>query len=478
MVTIRSRQQPKWSQAVLQPGQEFDPVLLKVRSGAIPVGLRGSLYRNGPARLERGGQPVGHWFDGDGAILGVHFSDRGATGVYRYVQTAGYQQEQQAGKYLLANYGMTAPGAWWQRFGKGVKNAANTSVLALPDKLLALWEGGQPHALNLETLETIGLDDLEGLQGLTYSAHPKCDPKTGQIFNFGVSFGAAGTLHIYRSDRTGKIQQQGTVPLKGLPLIHDFALAGQYLIFCVPPVRLNALPLLTQLQSFSEALQWQPEQGTEIIVINRNSLELVSRFAIDPWFQWHFGNAYELGDGSVVIEIVRYKDFQTNQRLKEVASGQTQTAAESTLWQLRLDPKGQKVIEMQEVLQRGCEFPIVDPRETGQPSRYTYLSMHCQNAHIAGDLYGTIARFDSQTANLTEANLGEGCYPSEPLYAVDAIDPNQGWILTVVYDGNQNQSEVWIFDADRLDDAPVCRLALPMVIPLGFHGTWNPASST
>lgn len=478
MVTIRSRQQPKWSQAVLQPGQEFDPVLLKVRSGAIPVGLRGSLYRNGPARLERGGQPVGHWFDGDGAILGVHFSDRGATGAYRYVQTAGYQQEQQAGKYLLANYGMTAPGAWWQRFGKGVKNAANTSVLALPDKLLALWEGGQPHALDLETLETIGLDDLEGLQGLTYSAHPKCDPKTGQIFNFGVSFGAAGTLHIYRSDRTGKIQQQGTVPLKGLPLIHDFALAGQYLIFCVPPVRLNALPLLTQLQSFSEALQWQPEQGTEIIVINRNSLELVSRFAIDPWFQWHFGNAYELGDSSAVIEIVRYKDFQTNQRLKEVASGQTQTAAEGTLWQLRLDPKGQKVIEMQEVLQRGCEFPIVDPRETGQPSRYTYLSMHCQNAHIAGDLYGTIARFDSQTANLTEANLGEGCYPSEPLYAVDAIDPNQGWILTVVYDGNQNQSEVWIFDADRLDDAPVCRLALPTVIPLGFHGTWNPAAST
>jgi carotenoid cleavage dioxygenase-like enzyme len=436
------------------------------------------LYRNGPARLERGGQPVGHWFDGDGAILGVHFNDRGATGVYRYVQTAGYQQEQQAGKYLLANYGMTAPGAWWQRFGKGVKNAANTSVLALPDKLLALWEGGQPHALDLETLETIGLDDLEGLQGLTYSAHPKCDPKTGQIFNFGVSFGASGTLHIYRSDRTGKIQQQGTVPLRGLPMMHDFVLAGQYLIFCVPPVRLNPLPLLTQLQSYSEALQWQPEQGTEIIVIDRDSLELVSRFAIDPWFQWHFGNAYELGDGSVVIEIVRYKDFQTNQRLKEVASGQTQTAAEGTLWQLRLDPKGQKVIEMQEVLQRGCEFPIVDPRETGQPSRYTYLSMHRQNAHVAGDLYGTIARFDSQTANLTEANLGESCYPSEPLYAVDAIDPNQGWILTVVYDGNQNQSEVWIFDADRLDDAPVCRLALPEVIPLGFHGTWNPAAIT
>jgi len=40
----------------------------------IPEGLRGSLYRNGPARLERGGVRVGHWFDGDGAILAVHFT--------------------------------------------------------------------------------------------------------------------------------------------------------------------------------------------------------------------------------------------------------------------------------------------------------------------------------------------------------------------------------------------------------------------
>ena len=476
MVTIHSRQQPKWSQAVLQPGQEFDPVLLEVRSGAIPVGLRGSLYRNGPARLERGGQSVGHWFDGDGAVLAVHFGERGATGVYRYVQTAGYQQEQQAGKYLLANYGMMAAGAWWQRFGKGIKNAANTSVLALPDKLLALWEGGQPHALDLETLETIGLDDLEGLQGLTYSAHPKRDPKTGEIFNFGVSFGAGGTLHVYRSDRSGKVQQQGTVSLKGLPLIHDFALAGRYLIFCVPPVRLNALPLLAQLQTYSEAMQWQPDQGTEIIVIDRENLELVSRFTVDSWFQWHFGNAYQLIDGSVVIEIVRYKDFQTNQRLQEVASGQTQTVAEATLWQLRIDPTAHKVIQMQEVLSRPCEFPGIDPRETGQPSRYTYLSMHRPDADTARDLYGTIARFDWQTANLTAADLGEGRYPSEPLYAADAIDPNQGWILTVVYDGNQNQSEVWIFDADRLNDAPVCQLGLPSVIPLGFHGTWNPAA--
>jgi len=81
------------------------------------------------------------------------------------------------------NYGMTAPGPIWNQWLKPINNVANTSVLALPDKLLALWEGGT-YALDLQTLETWGEDDLAGLaNGLTYSAHYKRDPHTGEVFN-------------------------------------------------------------------------------------------------------------------------------------------------------------------------------------------------------------------------------------------------------------------------------------------------------
>lgn len=167
--TIQPTQTTAWAKAVLRPATEFGPVPLTVLAGAIPSGLRGSLYRNGPATLERGEQRVGHWFDGDGGILGLHFTEAGVTGVYRYVQTAAYQAETQVGRFLYGGYGMLPPGHWWERFSKGTKNAANTSVLALPDKLLALWEGGLPHALTLDTLETLGLDNLNGLDGTTYS---------------------------------------------------------------------------------------------------------------------------------------------------------------------------------------------------------------------------------------------------------------------------------------------------------------------
>ncbi|MBW4696070.1 MAG: carotenoid oxygenase family protein [Lyngbya sp. HA4199-MV5] len=473
VTTAKPTQTAAWSNAVLQPATEFGPVPPTVLAGAVPLGLRGSLYRNGPATLERGGQRVGHWFDGDGGILGLHFTDAGATGVYRYIQTAGYRAEKQAGTFLYSGYAMMPPGHWWERFNKGLKNVANTSVIALPDKLLALWEGGLPHALTLDTLDTLGLDDLGGLDGAAYSAHPKRDPKTGDIFNFGVSFGQNGTLNLYRSDASGKVRQHGKVPLRGLPIIHDCVMAGQYLIFCVSPVRLKALPVLAMLKSYCDSLTWQPEQGTEIIVVDRSTLEVVSRSEVEPWYQWHFGNGGELADGSIAFDFVRYADFQTNQFLKEVATGQTETLAKGTLWRLRLEPKSGTVLELEEVVDRGCEFPTVQPAQVGEPSRYTYLSLHRSDVVLQHELFGTIARFDYQTGTLTEADLGTGHYPSEPIYAPDVHHPEQGWLLTVVYSASVDRSEAWIFDSDRLEDEPVCKLALPHVVPPGFHGTWK-----
>lgn len=466
-----------WSNAIAQPGKEFPLTPLSILSGKIPDGLRGSLYRNGPGRLGRGGKSVGHWFDGDGAILAVHFTDTGAMGVYRYVQTVGYQAETVADRFLYSNYGMVAPGYLWERWNKSVKNTANTSILPLPDKLLALWEGSHPYALDLQTLETRGIDRLTQLQPKeSFSAHPKCDPKTGEIFNFGISSGLNSTLNLYKSDATGKILQKAAIKLNGLPLIHDFVLAGAYLVFFMPPVRVNLLPAAVGLSSFSDAMKWHPQLGTQILIFDRETLSLVARSETEPWYQWHFANGYVDASGSIVVEFVRYRDFLTNQRLKEVATGQTQSLAEGTFWQVCLNPQTGKVTAARELLDRFCEFPVVAPSQVGQSADYTYLSLHRQGVDIRQELYGAIARFDRKTDTLTEANLGENRYPSEPIYVADTLNPNWGWVLTVVYDGNSDQSEVWVFNSHALNEEPVCRLKLPSVIPFGFHGKWNAIS--
>jgi carotenoid cleavage dioxygenase-like enzyme len=462
-----------WANAFSQPAQEFPATPLQLISGSIPEGLRGSLYRNGPGRLQRGTTQVGHWFDGDGAVLGVHFTDKGATGVYRYVQTQGFKEEEQKGEFLYGNYGMTAPGPIWNQWFKPIKNAANTSVLALPDKLLALWEGGNPHALDLVTLETQGFDNLRQLESdAPYSAHPKVDPKTGEIFNFGIAAGINAVLRVYKSDRTGNIIQQNSVQLDGLPLVHDFALAGQYLIFFVPPVRVNLLPAAIGLSSFSEALEWQPTKATNILIFDKETLNLVSRNETEPWFQWHFGHSYVDQDGLINIDFVRYPDFQTNQYLKEVATGETKTKTKGTLWRSRINPHTGKVIKLEEIFPKSCEFPVSSlPLESQLPD--TYLVVHRDGVDSSKEMYNAIAKLDSRTETITIADMGENRYPSEALYVLDALNLNQGWVLTVVYDGNLERSEIVIFDSKHLNKEPICRLGLPTVIPHSFHGTWT-----
>ncbi|MDJ0571740.1 MAG: carotenoid oxygenase family protein [Pleurocapsa sp. MO_192.B19] len=463
-----------WSKAISQPATEFDSTPLSIISGEIPPDLRGTLYRNGPARLSRGEQRVGHWFDGDGAILGVYFTDSGATAVYRYVQTQGYLDEQEADTFIYPNYGMTASGVFWNNWLKSVKNAANTSVLALKDRLLALWEGGTPHALDLKTLATMGTDRLSGLSDKqSFSAHPKVDPVTGAIFNYGVGAGLNGTLNLYRCDSTGKLEQQNSFSLSGLPLIHDFCLAGRYLVFLVSPVRINVVPVLLGQKSYSEALEWKPELGTEILIFERDNLTLVSRSKTDAWYQWHFANGYVNEEGNIITEFIRYADFDTNQYLKEVASGYTQTPAKGTLWSLTIDPQTAQVINNQELSNVAGEFPLVAPQKVGQDWRYTYLNVHRYGVTVGQELFQAIACFDRQTNNVALADMGANCYPSEPILVPGKEHPEQGWLLTVVYDGNADRSEVRIYHSNRLFDPPVCRLALPSVIPHSFHGTWQ-----
>ena len=463
-----------WSKSIAQPAVEFARTPLSIISGQIPVELRGTLYRNGPGRLTRGEQAAGHWFDGDGAILAVDFTAGTASAVYRYVQTEGYQAESEANAFIYPNYGMTAPGAFWNNWIKPVKNTANTSVLALNNRLLALWEGGWPHALDLETLATIGKDNLGGLSDKqSFSAHPKVDFTTGDIYNFGVSVGLNTTLNLYCCGRTGKLKRQNSLSLTGLPLIHDFVLAGEYLVFLISPVRVNMLAVLLGQKSYSDSMEWKPELGTEILIFSRQHLSLVSRGKTEPWYQWHFTNGYVDNDGKIAVELVRYPDFSTNQYLKEVASGQTKTAAKGTLWGLKLNSQTAQVQETKQLFATGCEFPVVAPKLVGKPWRYTYLSVHRYGANIERELFNAIAAFDRQTNNLAIADMGANCYPSEPIFVPQADNPEQGWLLTVVYDGEKNCSEVRIYQSDRLFDTPICRLALPSVIPPSFHGTWQ-----
>ena len=481
---LKNEPQP-WHKTLAQPAFEFATTPLQAIAGQIPKGLRGTFYQNGTGRLQRGDEPVGHWFDGDGAILRVGLSDEGATGTYRYVQTQGYKAESEADSFLYANYGMRYPGPIWEHIaglikGTSIKNSANTSVLALPDKLLALWEAGNPHSLDLETLETLGQETGRGTETLgwlepsqPFSAHPLRDPLSGEIYSIGVD--PKCDLAIYRCDASCNLIKKAVIPLKDVPLVHSFVMAGPYLVFLISPVKVDLLPLLFNRKSYSDSIEWKGDRGTRIIVVDRESLEIVSESQTDAWFQWHYGNGCVDADGSVRLDFARFDDFEhINEVLREVPSGRMKTTAYGRLWQLRLDPKTGQVLSNECVIDRDCEFPQVPERQTGQPWQHTYVLMHRDGVVTGQDWFGAIGRFDYASGELLQTDLGEDRYGTEPIYVADRFESEKGWLLDVVYNAADERSELWIIDAQTMGE-PVCQLALPGIIPLGFHGTWQAA---
>ena len=100
-----------WASAFVNVELELDDVPLTAVRGEIPVGLNGTLYRNGPGRLERGGQWVHHPFDGDGMVAALRFEQGQLHLRNRYVRTEGWMAEEAAGRMLYRGvFGTQKPG--------------------------------------------------------------------------------------------------------------------------------------------------------------------------------------------------------------------------------------------------------------------------------------------------------------------------------------------------------------------------------
>ncbi|WP_295434907.1 carotenoid oxygenase family protein [uncultured Thiodictyon sp.] len=129
--------------------EEYTDHDLVCTQGAVPPDLDGILYRNGPGRLERGGLPYGHAFDGDGHVQRLACAGGRVRYTNRFVRTPDFVAEEAAGRLLYRGFGTNRPGgvlanALRLRF----KNTANTNVIWHGGQLLALWDGGLPYRLD------------------------------------------------------------------------------------------------------------------------------------------------------------------------------------------------------------------------------------------------------------------------------------------------------------------------------------------
>jgi all-trans-8'-apo-beta-carotenal 15,15'-oxygenase len=443
----------------------FEPLRVE---GTIPPELRGTLYRNGPSLFSGHGERVKHWFDGDGAVSGVRFAGGKATGGVRVVQSEGLLREREAGETLYPGYS-TLPKKWTRRFMGRPKNCANTSVAAWQERLFALFEQGLPTEVCPDTFETLGESSLGGAVQGTFSAHPHYCPARRALYNFGVNYGVSTKLAVYEMPDQGSARRLVEIPLLGATMVHDFIATDRHLVFFAPPLRMNPLPILLGLKTYGEQLTWKPEEGTDVIIVPLDDPTNYTRFTVEPFYQWHFGAAWEEGE-EICVEFVHYADYHSAILLDDLFAGRPTVEIESDFRRGRINPRTRS-LTWEVLWDNSSEFPQVSPRVLGTASRYTYLTAHEDQAFGLQDV---VAKVDSHTGKVQTLGFGDLQYPSEPMFVprADARAEDDGYLVCYGYDVGVHRSFAAVLDARDLHAGVLARAWFDHHVPHTFHGVW------
>lgn len=466
-----------WHGALRDLAREHGLVPLEVE-GALPARLSGALYRIGMGRFSRHGRPYDHWFDGEGVAVAVQLAAGEARGAARILRSPHALEEERAGRPLYSGFGSPAPGlrGWWNRLLRRPKNAANTNLLALGARLFALYEAGRPLELSPDELASLGEWDLDGQLRGPFSAHPHPVPARRATYGFGQQMGRSTQLHLYELPWGGGVRRLGAVPIASPTLLHDFIATERHLVFFVSPLVLRILPSLLGLGTLRDNLQWRAEKGTEVIVVPIDDPARARRFPTEPFFQFHFANAFETGPDELAVDFVRYEDWAAADELVEgVFRGRPARPVRARLERARLSLAGAGSARFEPLWARGCEFPTIRPVEQGRATRSVWLQAQPPPERMGSNWLPRLVRFDLERGEADELELDDGLAPSEPLFVPDPADERGGWVLSLVADPTRGRSWLGVWDALALGAGPRAKVWFDQVIPATFHGVWVPA---
>lgn len=457
-------------------------------TGVIPEHLDGRYLRNGPNPIGEVDPATYHWFMGDGMVHGVRL---------REGRAEWYRNRWVRSPSVAAEVGESRRS---RRHQAGLEVlGANTNVLEHAGRTLALIEGGAATYELTDELETVGACDFDGTLPGGYTAHPKRDPETGELHAVSYFFGRGNTVQYSVIGVDGRCRRTVDVEVSGSPMMHDFSLTENYVVFYDLPVTFDTRqavratvppPLRTPAQLVLSALigkvrvpdpiaamagnrlsantgypyRWNPHYPARIGVMPREGGNADVRwFDVEPCYVFHPMNAYEDG-AAIVLDLVRHpKMFDTDPH------GPNEGPPTLDRWTVDL---GAGKVREQRLDDRAQEFPRIDERLVGRRHRYGYTPQLGRGAEQGPALL----KHDLQQDTTTAREFGPGKEVDEFVFEPSAPDSaeDDGVLMGFVYDKAESRSDLVILDAASLETTATVHL--PARIPTGFHGNWVPTT--
>ena len=441
------------------PVRSEDDFVLEVE-GEIPAGMRGVLYRNGPNPQYEPRDPNHHWFVGDGMIHAFAVEDGRVAYRNRYVRTPKWELEHEHGRSLFAGFNPMLSDPIAQGHDGGV---ANTNIVHHAGRLLALEEGHMPFELEERTLAPRGYVQPYCDR---VTAHPKLDPKTGEMvwFAYGVGAPLGAGISYGVTNSAGEVVRRDDFQAPYASMIHDFLVTARHVLFPVLPLTGSLERAMKGLPAYA----WEPDKRSYVGVMARDAdVSTIRWFETDACYVFHPMNAWD-EDGKVVAEVFRY-DAAPLFPLADGSPG-VRSAARLVRWTFDLAGNSDRIIE-EAIDDLDGEFPRFDERFAGSRHRHGWY---------AGDTTGAksvklnaIAHLDRQTGRRQMFDFGADLV-SEPVFTPRSAtaEEGDGWLTAVVWRAAENRSDFLVFEAQDVAKGPIATAKLPRRVPFGFHGNW------
>ena len=440
---------------------DVDDVVVR---GELPRDLDITYYRNGPdpqfpPRHDH------HWFAGDGMLHMFRIQNGRVRYRNRWVRTGKWQAERREGRSLVNPFNPLQN----DRAARGMQDdgLANTNIVWHGGKLLALEEAHPPFEVDPETLESIGgwrFDDrLEG----PMTAHPKLDPKSGEMLFFGYMAGGIFSKEVsYQTvDASGVLTRSVRFKAPFASMMHDFIVTEEHVVFPVFPLTASRMRAIQGKPVFA----WEPDKGTHLAVMPRDgSVADIRWFETDPCYVFHPMNAYTDGN-RIVAHVMQFDEAPLFPNVDGTPTAPAQ--ARLTEWIIDLADNANSV-QRRTLDDTVGEFPRLDERFAGTTYRHGYYAATSNGSDLS---FNAIVRHDFATGRHTQHVLPAGDTTGEPVFVPRSRDAAEGdgYLLSVIHRGGENRSDLAIFDAQSLADGPIACAELPHRVPYGFHGNWK-----
>jgi carotenoid cleavage dioxygenase len=445
--------------------------------GELPSELNGAWYRMTPdpqfAPLL--GDDV--YISGDGMISMFLFENGHVDYRSRYVRTERFLAERKARRALF--------GAYRNRFTddpdvEGMdRTVANTSPIWHAGRLFATKEDGLPYEVDPETLETRGRFDWGGeLKTRTVSAHPKIDPRTGELLFYGyeASGDASRDMSFCIADADGRLVSEEWFQAPYAGMVHDFAITQDYAVFPIFPTIVE----LERLKAGGPHWMSDISQDAWVAVIPRKTGVRDIRWFRRPGGQFfHVINAWNEGEKITLdLCVSEMNSFPFIPDVSGMAYDPQKASAFPSRWTLDLQ-RNDEQIEERRISSVGGDVPRVDDRRIGQPYRQAWMGMVDPTRALrfsgpVGAGFNMVGRLDMETGE-TDAWYGaDDDSFQEPQFAPSGPGELDGYVVSVIERHAENRSDVGVFRAGRMAEGPVATIRLPLRLRGAVHGCWRP----